>query len=54
MRWSFEECIRGQSRDGRPAAVGRMHGPAKISDLQLPLHAQQQILRLDVPVDDML
>lgn len=38
----------------RPAAVGGVHRPAKVGNLQLALHAQQQVLGLDIPVDDVL
>ena len=31
-----------------------MHRPAKVCYLQLPVGPQQQVLRLDVPVDDFL
>lgn len=31
-----------------------MHGPAKVCNLELALHAQQQVLWLDVAVDDVL
>ena len=31
-----------------------MHRPAKVGDLQLSLQADQQVLRLDVAVDDVL
>ena len=48
--FSMSAMIRASS----PAAVGRMHRPAEVCDLELPLHAQQQILRLDVAVDNML
>ena len=34
--------------------AGRMHGPPKVADLEVPLQAQQQVLRLDVAVDDVL
>lgn len=41
-------------REGLPAAVERMHRPSKVGYLQVTLHAQEQILRLDVAMDDML
>ena len=31
-----------------------MDGPAKICNLELSIQAQQEILRLNVPVDDVL
>ncbi len=49
-------CVQ-DARGGRgraPAAVGRVHGPAEVGDLQLALHAEQQVLGLDVPVDHVL
>lgn len=32
----------------------RMHRPPKVCNLQVPIQPQQQVLRLDVPMDDML
>ena len=37
-----------------PAAVGRVHRPAKVSNFEFSAHAQQQVLWLDVTVDDVL
>lgn len=39
---------------GVPAAIGGVHGPAKVGDLELPVDAQQQVLGFDVAVDDVL
>lgn len=40
--------------EGSPATVGSMHRPSEISNLELSINAQKQILWLDVSVDDML
>ena len=37
-----------------PAGVWRVHRPAKVCNLELPMKAQQQVLWFDVPMDDML
>jgi hypothetical protein len=34
--------------------LGRMNAPSEIPDFDFPLHAQQQILRLDISVDDIM
>lgn len=50
--------LRGQvvegAAQGAAPAVGRVHGPAKVCDLEVPAQADEQVLRLDVAVDDVL
>ena len=41
-------------RTRAPAAVGRVHGPAEVGNLELAVDAQQQVLWLDVAVDHVL
>ena len=43
-----------QRRAGAPAAVGSVHRPPEVSNLELALGAQQQVLWFDVAVDDVL
>ena len=47
------EVVQG-SAQGLAAVVGRVDGPAKVANLELPVEANQEILRLDVAVDDVL
>ena len=39
---------------GGPTRRGGVHGPAKVCYLDVPLHADQQVLWLNVPVDHLL
>ena len=43
-----------RSTEGMPPVARRMHAPAEISQLELAINAEQQVLGLDVPVDDVL
>ncbi len=57
----WEPCMRSpgshlhrKGEAGAPAAVGGVHRPAEVGDLELALGAQQQVLGFDVAVDDVL
>ena len=39
---------------GAPPAVGGVHRPPEVGDLDVPLGVQQQILRLNVSVDHLI
>ncbi len=42
------------SNSKSPPRAGRVDGPAEIGDLQLPVDANQDVLRFDVPIDHVL
>ena len=48
FRW---EIVESAAEGGAPI-TWRVHAPAKVADLELAVDAEKQILRLDVPVDD--
>ena len=48
LRWEIIE----RAAEGSAPITRRVHAPAKVADLELAVDAEKQILRLDIPVDD--
>jgi hypothetical protein len=50
--YHFRREVIERAAQGRPAIRRGMDGPSKVANLQIAIQAEQDVLGLDIPVDD--